>query len=415
MERVILHSDINACYANVERLYDPSLCRGPMAVCGDVEARHGIVLSKDELAKRAGVKTGMAIWQARQVCPELQVVAPHFDRYLKYSRMIQEIYCQYTDLCEPFGIDESWLDITGCLLHPDGKEAALEIKRRVYRETGLTVSIGVSWNKVLAKLGSDYKKPDAVTVIDRAHFHAMVWPLPASDLLMVGRSTARTLARLGIGTIGELAQADPDLLRQRLGKMGLLIHAYANGQDRSPVRRTGDEPPPKSIGNSTTTPRDLVCDRDVWLTFLTLAESVGARLREQGFRCRTVEISLRTPELAWSSHRTRLFRPTDCTRDLLECAMQLFRECHEWPGPLRSVGLRAAELVRTDAPEQLDLFTDYARLSRRQGLDQALDKIRGKYGYESIRYAAAMHDEQLGALNAREEHTIHPVGFAHAD
>ena len=213
MDRVILHSDINSCYASVERLYKPELEGKPFAVCGSQEMRHGIVLAKDETAKHAGVKTGMAIWQARQLCPELEVVEPHFERYAKYSAMVREIYAEYTDLCEPFGIDESWLDITNCLACPDPVKTADEIRRRVREETGLTVSVGVSWNKVLAKLGSDYKKPDAVTVIDREHFKSMVWGLPASDMLMVGRSTRRELARMGIQTIGEIARTDPESAR----------------------------------------------------------------------------------------------------------------------------------------------------------------------------------------------------------
>lgn len=240
MDRVILHSDINSCYASVERLYKPELEGKPFAVCGSQEMRHGIVLAKDETAKRAGVKTGMAIWQARQLCPELEVVEPHFERYTKYSAMVREIYAEYTDLCEPFGIDESWLDITNCLACPDPVKTADEIRRRVRAETGLTVSVGVSWNKVLAKLGSDYKKPDAVTVIDREHFKSMVWGLPASDMLMVGRSTRRELARMGIQTIGEIARTDPELLRQShsfsspLHSMGLrgleLVHADEDEQ-----------------------------------------------------------------------------------------------------------------------------------------------------------------------------------------
>ena len=239
MDRVILHSDINSCYASVERLYKPELEGKPFAVCGSQEMRHGIVLAKDETAKRAGVKTGMAIWQARQLCPELEVVEPHFERYTKYSAMVREIYAEYTDLCEPFGIDESWLDITNCLACPDPVKTADEIRRRVRAETGLTVSVGVSWNKVLAKLGSDYKKPDAVTVIDREHFKSMVWGLPASDMLMVGRSTRRELARMGIQTIGEIACTDPELLRARFGKGGIALWRYANGVDDSRVRRRG--------------------------------------------------------------------------------------------------------------------------------------------------------------------------------
>ena len=411
MDRVILHSDINSCFANVELLYAPQLRGLPLAVCGDADARHGIVLSKDELAKQAGVKTGMAIWQAKQLCPQLQTVTPHYDRYEKYSRIIREIYSCYTDLCEPFGIDESWLDISCCLACPDGYKTAHEIKDRVYRETGLTVSIGVSWNKVLAKLGSDYKKPDAVTLIDREHFKELVWPLHVSELLMVGRSTTATLHSMGIDRIGELARANPALLQQRLGKHGLTIHAFANGLDSSPVRRIGEVPPVKSIGNSTTTARDMVCTADVYLAFLTLAESVGARLREASLKCRSLEISLRNPDLNWHSHRMRLPYATDCTEELLEAAMLLFCESHSWPGALRSIGLRAIELLPVDEPEQLDIFTDYKCHDRRRRMDKALDKIRGKYGYSSIQRGIALADSQLGSLNAREDHTVHPRSF----
>lgn len=411
MERVILHSDINACFANIEFLYHPELRGKPMAVCGDAEARHGIVLSKDELAKRAGVKTGMAIWQAQQVCPGLEIVTPHYDRYIKYSNIIRSIYYEYTNLCEPFGIDESWLDISGCLACPDGKSTALEIKERIKRETGLTVSIGVSWNKVLAKLGSDYKKPDAVTVIDKEHFKAMVWPLPASDMLMVGRSTTLQLKRMGIETIGELANADPDILGQALGKAGYMLYAFANGMDNSPVRRVGDVPPVKSIGNSTTPARDMICDSDVKLTLLTLAESVGARLREAKLKCRTVELALRSTDLSWRSHRMRLPYATDITEDLLDTGMILFYECHSWPEVLRGIGIRALELIPADKPEQMDMFTNYVNLNRRQSIDRAIDKIRGKYGYYSIQRGTVFADRQLGELNAKDEHTIHPEGF----
>ena len=218
MDRVILHSDINACYASVELLFQPELRGRPVAVGGDEERRHGIVLAKTEEAKRAGVKTGMTLWQARSLCPELVVVPPHFDRYIHYSREVQRIYSEYTDRREPFGIDESWLDITGCLRAGEGERAAREIGARVKRELGLTVSVGVSWNKVFAKLGSDYKKPDAVTVIDRGNVRDIVWPLPAEELLYVGRSTRVRLAALGIHTIGDIARTEERVLKLRLGK-----------------------------------------------------------------------------------------------------------------------------------------------------------------------------------------------------
>lgn len=388
MDRVILHSDINSCYASIERLYAPELAGKPLAVCGDKELRHGIVLSKDEIAKRAGVKTGEAIWQAKQKCPELQIVEPHFDRYTKYSKMVREIYYEYTDLCEPFGLDESWLDITGCVACPDGVKTAHEIRERVKRETGLTVSVGVSWNKILAKLGSDYKKPDAVTVIDREHFREMVWCLPASDLLMVGRSTTRALERMGIRTIGELANTDVDILRARFGKCGIMLHTYANGLDSSRVRRVGEVPPPKSLGNSTTLPRDVTSTEEAHGVILMLAESVGARLRHGGFLCRTVELSLRTSDLEWSSHRMRLRYATDITRELYEYGMLLLAESHEFPAPLRSMGLRALELVHADAPEQVDIFIDYVNKERQQKIDTAVDRIRNKYGNSYIQRAS---------------------------
>jgi len=395
MDRVILHSDINSCYASVERLYNPDLCGKPFAVCGDKELRHGIVLSKDDIAKRAGVKTGEAIWQAKQKCPELIVVEPHFDRYTKYARMVREIYCEYTDLCEPFGLDESWLDITNCLACPDGVKTAHEIRERVKKETGLTVSIGVSWNKILAKLGSDYKKPDAVTVIDRENFHELVWGLPASDMLMVGRSTTRALARMGINTIGELASTDADILRARFGKGGTMLHIYANGLDSSPVRRVGESPPPKSIGNSTTTPKDIDSTEYARRVMLMLSESVGARLRHGGYICRSLEISLRTTDLEWSSHRMRLRYATDITSELFEYGMELLAESHEFPTPLRSMGLRALELAHKDEPEQVDIFIDYVNKTKQEKIDAAVDKIRDKYGNAFIQRASI-----LGAIPA---------------
>ena len=388
MERRVLHSDINSCYASIERLLDPGLAGHPFAVCGDKELRHGIVLSKDELAKAAGVKTGMAIWQAKSACPELRIVPTHFDRYEKYTAMVRKIYADYTDLVEPFGMDECWLDITGCIACPDPVKTAHEIRERVKDEIGITVSIGVSWNKIFAKLGSDYKKPDAVTVIDKEHFREIVWRLPASDLLMVGRSTSRTLHRMGIDTIGEIASAPPELLKNALGKSGLMLYAYANGMDTSPVRRIGDTPPPKSIGNSTTPPRDIASVRDAKEIMILLAESVASRLRRDKLMCRTVELSLRDTELNWSSHRMRLRYATDITSELIDYGMELLFASHDFSAPLRSMGLRALELVNADEPEQVDIFINYVNIEKQRKIDAAVDKIRGKYGNGLIQRAS---------------------------
>ncbi len=264
MDRIILHSDMNNCYASIELLHHPELRGKPLAVGGDPEARHGIVLAKDQLAKKAGVRTGMALWQARQVCPEIQFIEPHMDLYLRFSRLAHEIYADYTDLQEPFGVDESWIDVTdSCSLKGDGMKVAQEISSRIKFELGITVSIGVSWNKIFAKLGSDYKKPDAITQISRENYQQIVWPLPVEDLLYVGRATKRKLNLYGIHTIGDLAATDPKYLHSWLGKMGYVLSVFAKGDDQTPVSKEGTSAPIKSIGNSTTTPRDLVNNEDV--------------------------------------------------------------------------------------------------------------------------------------------------------
>ena len=403
MDRVILHSDINACYASVELLFQPELRGRPVAVGGDEERRHGIVLAKTEEAKRAGVKTGMTLWQARSLCPELVVVPPHFDRYIHYSREVQRIYSEYTDRREPFGIDESWLDITGCLRAGEGERAAREIGARVKRELGLTVSVGVSWNKVFAKLGSDYKKPDAVTVIDRGNFRDIVWPLPAEELLYVGRSTRVRLAALGIHTIGDIARTEERVLKLRLGKMGEALHAYANGLDNSPVLREGEYAPAKSVGNGTTTPRDMRSLADAMPVVVSLCECVGARLRRIGMRAGVLTLELRSPELHWISHRRRLEAHTDCDRELVGAALSLLSEAHTWPDPLRSLAVRAEELVPASMPEQLNMFTDRADIERQRQLDAAVDRLRGRFGAGSVLRGAVFADPSMAVPPAQEE------------
>lgn len=265
MDRVIIHSDANCFYASVEMLYHPEFAGKPLAVGGDPEARHGIVLMANYIAKKKGVKTGMALWQARQACPDVIFVPPRMDLYLKFSSMLREIYGEYTDKIEPYGCDGAWLDVSdSSSLKGDGRKIANEINARVKKELGITVSEGISWNKIYAKLGSDYKKPDAITEFNRENYKSLIWKLPVSDLLYVGRSTNRTLSKYGIHTIGDLACTDPDFLMKQFGKMGLVIHSFANGWDESPVAPEGYSAPIKSIGNSTTTPRDLENDLDAY-------------------------------------------------------------------------------------------------------------------------------------------------------
>ena len=411
MDRVILHSDINSCYASIEHAEHPEYDGLPLAVAGSVEARHGIILAKDELAKKCGVKTGMAVWQAKLLCPELNLLPPRIDVYLDYSRRAQEIYSEYTNLREPFGIDESWLDLTGCHAVRDGEWAAREINRRVKKELNVTVSVGVSWNKVFAKLGSDYKKPDAITSISRENYRKIVWPLPVEDLLYVGRATSAKLRRVGIDTIGALAGSEPEILHRMLGKMGYVLHAFANGLDASPVRREDLSAPIKSVGNSTTAPRDLVCDEDVRVTLLALTESVAMQLRESGLKARLISIAVRGTDLNWSGHQMKLDHATSGTKEIFTAGMALFHELHRWPAPIRSLGITAGALEPAAAPEQTDLFGEDTQRQHQAALDGAIDRIRHKYGFNGIRRGLTASDLPLGCLNAKEEHIVHPIGY----
>ena len=410
MERTILHVDINGCYASIECLYNPDIRDKPVAVGGDVESRHGIILAKNEHAKKYGVKTGEAIWQAKQKCPQLITLPPRFDLYLRFSRMAKAILRQYSDRVESFGMDEAWVDVTGCS-ERSGYQVADEIRRRVFSELGVTVSVGVSFNKIFAKLGSDYKKPDAVTVFSRENYRERVWPLPASALLYVGPATARKLALMGIETIGDIAAAPVELLEQRLGKWGCMISSFANGWDSTPVALADDKPAIKSIGNSTTTPRDLTCDMDADIVYHMLCESVAARLREQGFMAGGVQISLRDSTLYTFERQSPLASPSAIAGDLHSAAMALLRENYNWSKPLRSIGIRAIDLVPASSPLQTTMFESPERRAKREKLELAIDEIRRRFGRVAISRVITTCDSSLTNLNPKEDNVIHHVGF----
>ena len=411
-DRTILHSDINCCYAAIEHLHHPELAGKPLAVGGDPEARHGIVLTADYLAKKHGVKTGMALWQAKQVCPEINFISPRMDLYLRFSKMAHEIYGEYTDLQEAYGIDESWLDVTDSVsLKGDGYRIAKEISNRMKSELGITVSIGVSFNKIYAKLGSDYKKPDAITTMYWDEFRDKAWGLPASDLLYVGRSTSVKLQRLGIRTIGDLARTDEKILHSQFGKMGDILWAFANGYDDSPVKYEDAHAPIKSIGNSTTTPRDLVNEQDVKIVLTILAESVAERLRENGFKCRVVEISVRDNELFSFTRQRKIDHATNVTREIAEEAFRLFQENYTWQKPIRSVGVRGADLVNDNYWEQIDLFSSVEFREKQMKVDTAVDDIRRRFGFYSVQRGLMYFDRMLSAVDAKAEHTVHPHGY----
>ena len=386
MERAILHSDLNCFYASVEVMLNPMLRGKAVAVCGSTEDRHGIVLAKSEKAKKAGVKTGMVNWEARSVCKDLIVVPPQYDQYLKYSKLTRAIYQRYTDLIEPFGMDECWLDISGTEhIFGSPEKVANEIRETIKFELGLTISVGVSFNKIFAKLGSDMKKPDAVTVIPKDTFRDKIWGLPAADLLGVGRATQRVLDSYCIRTIGDLAKTDPDFLNRRLGKNGIALWQYANGNDRSRVMNADFVSPVKSVGHGITTIEDLENDEQVWPVFLELTQDIGHKLRVHKKCADGVAIHIRDNTLFSKQWQTALDMPTQSPMLIAKAAFALFEKRYDWRNPIRSVTIQAINLVPQDTPRQVDLFMNIEKIEKAERLDQCIETIRQRFGKNSIR------------------------------
>ena len=410
--RAILHSDLNSFYASVEMMLDPKLRGKAVAVCGSTEERHGIVLAKSELAKRAGVKTGMVNWEARQKCPDLIMVPPQYEQYLKYSKLTRAIYQRYTDQVEPYGMDECWLDVTGSqVVFGDVLSIAEEIRRTTREELGLTVSIGVSYNKIFAKLGSDMKKPDAITVINRSDYRDKVWPLPVSDLFYVGRATDKKLARYGIRTIGELARAPRDFLKSTLGKNGEMLWFFANGEDLSRVMKNDFQSPVKSIGHGTTCISDLETDEEVWKIMLHLTQDIGHRLRVHDMKANGVQITVKDNSLAYRQYQMQLPMATQSPMEIATAARHLFENNYDWHTFVRAITVRAINLEPIFLPQQLMLFDDAARRARLEKLDDTIEIIRGRFGKWSI-YSAAL----LGSIKTPGEssHEVIMPGIMYA-
>ena len=391
MERTILHCDMNNFYASVECMLNPSLRGHPVAVGGDVENRHGIILAKNYEAKKFGIQTGEALWQAKQKCPKLVIVPPHYEEYLKYSRLAHSIYADYTDLIEPYGMDEVWMDVTGSTkAFGSGEVIANTLRERIKYELGLTISVGVSFCKVFAKLGSDMKKPDAVTVIPKDSFRDIIWDLPASDMLGVGRSTEKFLSSYGIHTIGQLANAYPDLMQRKLGKNGMVLLAFANGEDRSKVAPQDYEPPMKSIGHGITTMQDLENNAEVWNIMLALTQDIGHKLRVYNKNAAGVAIYIRyivDKQIAGKQWQCQLPVRTHSAAIIAKEAYRLFERSYDWEYPIRSVTVRAINLCSQDLPEQLQFFSDAATVERKEKLETAIEDIRRRFGKYSIQPA----------------------------
>ncbi|WP_353616497.1 DNA polymerase IV [Clostridium sp. D33t1_170424_F3] len=398
---MILHCDCNAFYASVECQLHPEYREVPMAVCGDPEQRHGIILAKNEWAKKYGVQTAETIWRAKEKCPQLVLAKPHREKYAEYSKRVNEIYQRFTDLVEPFGIDESWLDVTGSQnLFGSGPEIADTLRKVVKKETGLTISVGVSFNKIFSKLGSDYKKPDATTVITKDSIPRIVFPLPVDRLLYVGKSARETMQEMGICTIGELARADRNLLLAKLGKIGGDLYDYANGLDESPVKSIYEVREVKSVGNSLTFKRNLLGLEDVRLGITVLADTVAARMRRSGVKCTTVQITIRNPSFKTITRQKPLPVATFLAKELAKAAMQLILECWNLRAPIRMLALTGLNLFREEeAPgEQLSLFQESHQNERekQEHLETALDRIRTKYGKGAISICGVLQND-IGA------------------
>lgn len=397
MDRVILHCDMNSFYASVELLDHPELRDKPTAVCGDPDGRHGIILAKNELAKAYGVVTAETVWQAKKKCPNLQFIRPHHDKYKAYSEKINRIYLEYTDMVEPFSIDESWLDVTASQkLFGSGRKIADTIRKRVKSELGLTLSVGVSYNKIFAKMGSEYKKPNATTEITRENYKALLWDKPVSELFFVGWATAEKLSRLQIKTIGDLAKANPKLLEELLGKQGPILHRYANGLDDSPVCLYNQREKIKSVGNGITFRRNLIGKDDILTAVTGLSDTVASRLRKYQMKAFGVKVDIKDPSFKTISRQKQLSSATNLSAEIRKACMEIITASWRLSDPIRLLTVTAINLTDETTCEQISLF-DMPDEERKKGesIERAMDDIRRKFGDSAVTFGSVL-DNDLG-------------------
>lgn len=404
--RVILHCDMNGFFASVELLDYPEFRDKPMAVCGDPESRHGIILAKNEIAKRYGIVTAETLWQARKKCPDLQTVPPHHKKYQHYSRLINEIYLQYTDMVEPFSVDESWLDVTASQkLFGNGKQIADKIRHQVKKELGLTLSAGVSFNKIFAKMGSDYKKPDATTVITQENYKNILWPLDIRDLFFVGKATADKLQGIGIHTIGQLAESDHHTVTALLGKQGSIIHDYANGLDQTPVSRFDEREDVKSIGNGSTFRRNLEGIQDIRTAVIALSDTVAVRLRQKKKKAFGVKVDIKDPSLKVISRQQQLDNPTNLAENIADTAVSIIEKSWNLRHPIRMLTVTAINLCPEDQAQQLSLFSsENIQNETGEKMERTMDDIRKKFGRNAITFGRIIkNDIGLESIKSPED------------
>ena len=388
---------MNAFYASVELLDHPELSAQPVAVCGDPQNRHGIILAKNEPAKKYGIVTAETVWQAKKKCPQLQLVRPHHEKYRQFSQRINKIYLEYTDMVEPFSIDESWLDVTASQkLFGSGRQIADTIRTRIKEELGLTLSVGVSYNKIFAKMGSEYKKPDATTEINRENYRELLWPKPVGEMFFVGWSTKEKLAGLGIHTIGDLAHGDPKTLEVLLGKQGPLLCRYANGLDDSPVALYDQREKIKSVGNGITFRRNLTGDDDILPEVTSLSDTVAGRLRKYQMKAGGVKVDIKDPFFKTISRQKQLHLPTNLAEEIRKASLEIIRASWKSGSPIRLLTITAINLCDETADEQLSLFSlSTEEREKSESIERTMDNIRKKYGSASIAFGQVI-DNDLG-------------------
>ena len=386
---------MNGFFASVELLDHPELRNRPMAVCGNPKNRHGIIVAKNELAKKAGVQTAETIWQARKKCPDLAVVPPHHEKYEYYSKRINEIYNQYTDVIEPFSIDESWLDVTHSQkLWGNGVEIADHIRETVKKQLHLTLSVGVSFNKVFAKMGSEYKKPDATTEITRENYRDILWPLPVEELFFVGQTLAEKLQKIGIVTIGDLGRTPVETLSSMFGKHGVMVWEYANGKENEPVALASHRRKIKSVGNGITFRRDLVSQKDIDVALVGIADTVASRLRQYQVKASGIRIEMKDPDFHSVSRQTQLEKPTQLAHEIARVSKELLQSTGHPTKPIRLLTITGIQLVDEATSEQLSLFSEEeASRYGEERLERTLDQIREKYGSGSVHFGSVLHND----------------------
>ena len=397
MDRAILHCDMNNFYASVECMLNPSIKDKPVAVCGSQKDRHGIVLAKNYHAKDYGVKTGDTIWQAQNKCKDIVIVdTPHFDEYAKYSKLARNLYREYTDLVEPMGLDECWLDVTASTkLFGPPEKIANELRKKVKSKFNLTISVGVSFNKTFAKLGSDMKKPDATTIITRDNYKTVVWPLPVSDLFGVGRRTNEKLKQQFIYTIGDLANTKKERLKNLFGKNGIYLYEAANGLENDEVQKYDELDEVKSISHGITTVKDLENDDEVWEVMLELAQEIGYKLRSKELRANGVYVSIRDDKLFWEQYQKRLRSSEQSAINIAKYAFKLFKERYDWERNIRTVTIGVTNLSSEDKPEQLSVFDCIENKSKIEKAEKVMEELNLRYGEEVVKNATLMKNDNL--------------------